>query len=275
MGLGAAGVSLGGVAGLLAGCEGASPEPGPGAGGKDGPRAKVVVWDMASRVQSPDLWNPIVPGMRDDNGFESALMEPLFILNYETGEIEPWLGESLVPNDTLDVWTLKIRPDVTWSDGEDFDANNVVFTISLLKDGPAELSNAGPMREWVKSVTRRDKLTVVFTLTKPNPRFQLDYFSVQIYGCVPILPEHIWRGKDPLTFKNYDPQQGWPVFTGPYKLPARARRSSSGTAIRSGGAPRPTSSRCRDPNASSSSSPRPRRSGSPGRPTTRSTCSTT
>ena len=28
-------------------------------------------------------------------------MEPLFILNYETGEIEPWLGESFTANDTL------------------------------------------------------------------------------------------------------------------------------------------------------------------------------
>jgi hypothetical protein len=28
--------------------------------------------------------------------------EPLFILNYETGEIEPWLGESFTANDT---WT--------------------------------------------------------------------------------------------------------------------------------------------------------------------------
>ncbi|MEQ4210115.1 ABC transporter substrate-binding protein [Actinopolymorpha sp. B9G3] len=214
----AAGVALSGVAGLLAACEGAGPSPGTGAVDKDDPRAKVVIWDMASRVQSPDLWNPIVPGMRDDNGFESALMEPLFILNYETGEIEPWLGESLTPNDTLDVWTLKIRDGVKWSDGEDYDADDVVFTITLLKDGPPELSNAAAMNEWVKAVVKLDKLTVEFTLTKPNPRFQLDYFSVKIFRNVPILPEHIWRGKDALTFKNYDPEKGWPVFTGPYKL---------------------------------------------------------
>jgi peptide/nickel transport system substrate-binding protein len=32
------------------------------------------------------------------------------------------------------------------------------------------------------------------------------------------MPKHIWDGQDPLTFKNYDPAKGWPVFTGPYKL---------------------------------------------------------
>ena len=215
----AAGLSLSAAGGLLAGCEGAGREPAAGDGTrKDDPRAKTVIFDMASRVQSPDLWNPIVPGMRDDNGFESALMEPLFILNYETGEIEPWLGESLTANDTLDVWTLKLRDGVKWSDGQDFDADDIVFTITLLKDGPAELSNAGAMREWVDTVTKTDKLTVEFRLTKPNPRFQLDYFSVKIFRNVPILPEHVWRGKDALTFKNYDPDKGWPVFTGPYKL---------------------------------------------------------
>lgn len=214
----AAGITVGAAGGLVSACEGASPAPGGGAAGNDDPRAKVVVWDMASRVQAPDLWNPIVPGMRDDNGFESALMEPLFILNYETGTIEPWLGESLTSNGNLDVWTLKIRDGVKWSDGEDYDADDVVFTITLLKEGPPELSNAGAMREWVKTVTKVDRLTAEFTLTRPNPRFQLDYFAVKIFRNVPILPEHIWRDKDPLTFKNYDPEKGWPVFTGPYKL---------------------------------------------------------
>jgi peptide/nickel transport system substrate-binding protein len=67
-------------------------------------------------------------------------------------------------------------------------------------------------------VNKIDDLTVEFTLKNPNPRFQLDYFSVRIWGSVNILPEHIWADKDPLTFTNYDPEQGWPVTTGPYKL---------------------------------------------------------
>jgi peptide/nickel transport system substrate-binding protein len=32
------------------------------------------------------------------------------------------------------------------------------------------------------------------------------------------MPKHIWEGQDPLTFKNYDPAKGLPVFSGPYKL---------------------------------------------------------
>ncbi len=74
------------------------------------------------------------------------------------------------------------------------------------------------MQRWVDSVEKVDDLTVVFNLTAPNPRFQLDYFSVRINDSLLVMPEHIWADKDPLTFTNFDPDQGWPVGTGPYTL---------------------------------------------------------
>ncbi|MBS3968288.1 MAG: ABC transporter substrate-binding protein, partial [Truepera sp.] len=103
-------------------------------------------------------------------------------------------------------------------DGEAFNADDVVFTIQMLLDNAPALIDSAPIAHWVQGVRKIDDLTVEFTLTAPNPRFQLDYFSVKIWGSVNILPEHIWRGQDPLTFKNFDPAQGWPVFTGPYTL---------------------------------------------------------
>ena len=182
-------------------------------------RADTVILDIdGGRVLDPELWNPFVPGNRRDHGFHQAVMEPLFILNYETGEIEPWLGLSMTSNETLDVWTLSLRQGVKWSDGEAFNADDVVFTIQMLIDNAPELTDSAALAFWVQEVRKVDDLTVEFTLTAPNPRFQLDYFSVRIWGGVNIVPEHIWSGQDPLTFKNYDPAQGWPVFTGPYLL---------------------------------------------------------
>lgn len=186
---------------------------------QDVERSQTVIFDIdAGRLQAPNLWNPMVPGFRGDAGYNQALMEPLFILNYETGEIEPWLGESFTPNETLDVWTLTLKEGITWSDGEPYNADDIVFTIQLLLDGPLELANAAAMQEWVESVEKIDDLTVQFNLTGVNPRFQLDYFSVRVAASLAILPEHIWQGQDPLTFENYDPDMGWPVFTGPYTL---------------------------------------------------------
>lgn len=188
--------------------------------GQDVPREETVIFDIdGGRVVDPELWNPYVPGNRRDHGFHQSMIEPLFILNYETGEFVPWLGESMTANDTLDVWTLKLRDGVKWSDGEAFNADDVVFTINmLLVPEHATLSDAARLQQWVESVEKVDDLTVQFTLKNPNPRFQLDNFSVRIWGSVNMLPEHIWAGQDPMTFKNYDPDQGWPVFTGPYKV---------------------------------------------------------
>ena len=34
-----------------------------------------------------------------------------------------------------------------------------------------------------------------------------------------VLPKHVWeKAGDPLTFKNFDLKQGWPLTTGPYVL---------------------------------------------------------
>ncbi|KAA3659315.1 MAG: hypothetical protein DWQ04_22730, partial [Chloroflexi bacterium] len=181
-------------------------------------RRKTVIFDIGGgRVPNPESWNPYIPGAREDMGFHQAVMEPLFILNYESGEIMPWLAESSSQNEAADVWTITLREGIEWSDGEPMTADDVVFTMNMLLEYP-ELDMAGEINTWVESVEKVDELTTQFTLTGTNPRFILDHFAVKIYGRHNIMPQHIWEGQDPTTFTNYDPAQGWPVYTGPYLL---------------------------------------------------------
>ena len=182
-------------------------------------RQNTVVFDASWIIANPLNFNCLVPGVRRSQGMHQAVWEPLFILNYETGEIESWLGKSFVPNPNLDIWTLTIRRGVLWADGETFNADDVVMTINLLlNDESQSLNDAANMQQWVDSVQRIDDLTVQFNLRGPNPRFQLDYFSVRVGGSIVILPEHVWKDKDPFTFDFYDPENGWPLGTGPYQL---------------------------------------------------------
>ncbi len=200
--------------------EGADSEAASAPSASDDERANTVIFDIdGGRVQDPENWNPLVPGNRVDQGYHQAILEPLFILNYQTGEFIPWLGESFEANDTLDVWTLKLRDGVTWADGEAFNADDVVFTANLFAENP-DLPFSATWAQWVESTEKIDDLTVQYTLTEPNPRFQLDYFGVKIFGggTNSIMPEHVWAGQDPLTFTFYDAEQGWPLGTGPYTL---------------------------------------------------------
>jgi peptide/nickel transport system substrate-binding protein len=184
------------------------------------PREDTVILDIdSSDIPNPTNFNPYIPSSNRNQGEHQAMWEPLFILNYENGKILPWVGETFTHNDTQDVWTLKIRDGVTWSDGVPFTADDVVFTIQmLLDDKTATLDHAGDMQQWVTSVKKIDDKTVEFDLKAPNPRFQLDYFSVKLWGDLIILPKHIWEGQDPFTFTFYDPAKGWPIGTGEYKL---------------------------------------------------------
>jgi peptide/nickel transport system substrate-binding protein len=184
-------------------------------------REETVIFDLSlGQVPDPELWNPYLPATRTDNGYVQALVEPLFLLNYETEEIEPWLATEMTSNETLDEWTMTLRPGVKWSDGEDFNADDVVFTMQMQLDNAPDLVGSAALAAYVESVEKVDDLTVRFVLLQPNPRFQLDFFAAKIYASpnAYIVPEHIWAGQDPLTFTYYDPDQGWPVYTGPYTL---------------------------------------------------------
>ena len=184
---------------------------------QDVAREDTVILDRDGRVGPQpafDNYNPYVPNNLGNGGLGQAVFEPLFILNYETGEIMPWLGESASSNDSLDVWTLNLREGSAWSDGEALDADDVVFTFNMLSNPEnSGLWKAGDVQQWVASAEAVDSTTVQFTLNAPNPRFQLDFLTVKIGGNMLIVPEHIWADVDPFTFKNYPP-----VGSGPYTL---------------------------------------------------------
>jgi hypothetical protein len=69
---------------------------------------------------------------------------------------------------------------------------------------------------------------------------------VRIWGGVNIVPKHIWEGQDPLTFKYYDPEKGWPCSLAPTSCPASTRTgpSLSTCGTTTGGAPNPASNSC-------------------------------
>ncbi|MDJ1007711.1 MAG: ABC transporter substrate-binding protein [Paracoccaceae bacterium] len=179
---------------------------------QDVAREDTVIFDLDRTIKDPENFNWFTPGTKRMHGAHQVMWEPLFILNYGTGELDPWLGTAITSNEAGDVWTLSLREGVAWSDGEAFNADDVVFTVNMaLENEEISSREASTVRAQVASVEKVDDLTVTFTLNAPNPRFAVENFGVRIFGSFLIMPEHVWAGEDPATFAFYPP-----IGTGPY-----------------------------------------------------------
>ncbi|MFZ4660877.1 MAG: ABC transporter substrate-binding protein, partial [Caldilineaceae bacterium] len=180
-------------------------------------RKDILVLPSNVNIPAPDIWNPYIPGTFILQGMNQNMMEPLFMLNYETGAIDGWLAESYEANETLDEWIVKLKPGTEWSDGTPLTSEDVVFTINLLKEYAPQLNWSGAVAQWVESVEAVDDRTIKFTLTSGNPRFVMENLAGTTSQAIVPLPKHVWDGKDPVTFKNeYNAETGSPVFSGPY-----------------------------------------------------------
>ena len=196
---------------------GAAPAPGAAAAPADMERAKTLNVAVSKPFASTNNFNIYAPGFdRSRTGLGAMVHEYLFYLNMETGDYIPWLAESYEYNTDFTEITVKLRPGVKWNDGEDFTADDVVFTYAMLRDNPS-MTWANEANQAVANVEKVDDLTVKFILTQPNPRLHLvreAFPAVPVWSGITIMPEHIWKDiEDPVTFAN-DP----PVGTGPYKL---------------------------------------------------------
>lgn len=178
---------------------------------------------------SPGIANPFLLGADIRTGIKS-MFEPLFYYNaFEDKEI-PWLAESYDISEDAKTITLKLRDGVTWSDGEAFNADDIVFTANMLLEsaaGSKELWSAVDFADATASVEKTGDLEVVFTLTDPMPRyarrFLMNYFGNGMFW----VPEHIWSDvENKAEYKFYDPENGLPVTTSPWEL-----KLSSGTQI--------------------------------------------
>jgi peptide/nickel transport system substrate-binding protein len=87
-----------------------------------------------------------------------------------SGVIKPYLAQSFDPSPDFTTWTLKLRPNVTFTDGTALDADAVVFNINRHLD-PANASRARSNISIIKSVQTVDPQTVSFTLASANSAF--------------------------------------------------------------------------------------------------------
>ncbi|MEJ5928980.1 ABC transporter substrate-binding protein [Corynebacterium sp. H128] len=122
-------------------------------------------------------------------------------------DFKPALAQDL-PQANADAsqWTVKLKEGIKFSDGTDFDANDVKASYDVAKD-PETGSEVAAVYNVIKDVQAPDSHTVVFTLQYPLSQFN----SYLTYAIAPS--ERVAQGK---VTENELNQQ--PVGTGAYEL---------------------------------------------------------
>jgi peptide/nickel transport system substrate-binding protein len=208
---GAAGIAVaGGLGSILAACGGASSSAA-GGGGSTGAGASVSGTEPTGAPQrggtlrfgsqglsSTDTLEGQNPVTNADFSRLFQLYSPLARLDKNFG-IEMDLAEEITPNKDATAWTIRTRKGVTFHDGKDFGAKDVLFSFNRMR--AEEFSGNAIMAPLdLKAAKIKDEHTIEIPCTQPFANFVEAMVSSPYFMMVP---------------ENYDPKN--PVGTGPFK----------------------------------------------------------
>jgi peptide/nickel transport system substrate-binding protein len=141
----------------------------------------------------------------------TAIFDTLMRYDPEAEEYVPKLAESLTANDDHTEYTLKLRPDVKFSDGTPLDSAAVKFGFERFS-GPGSVFAYGSILPEIASMETPDPLTVVIKLVGPDPSFP--YMLTLSFGQVvsPTAAKQAGEefglhpvGAGPFMVENYTP----------------------------------------------------------------------
>lgn len=153
--------------------------------------------------------NPLFATTTSEKVLSRLMFATLASVDY-SGNPGLQLAESLVPSDGGKVWTLKLRDNLKWSDGEPLTNEDVLFTIDLIKNPAANTIYSSNLAN-VK-VEEGENGEIIFRL----PSAYADFI---VALEIPIVPKHKLEDANVKTLVE-DDFSAAPVTSGAFKFNA-------------------------------------------------------
>lgn len=151
--------------------------------------------------------NPFFASSDPEKSFAKLAFASLYDVD-TSGKINTELADSVFTNNNFLDFNLKIRQDAEWSDGKKITADDVIFTVNLLKN---KLVNSSRYESWTKVKTSK--------INDYEIRFEMPTTSKLVLYTLdfPILPVHILGEVDPSKLRENSFSQN-PVTSGEFKF---------------------------------------------------------
>ena len=157
-------------------------------------------------LEEPRFLNPLFATSQVDKDLTFLLFSPLF--EFKEGKILPALAKSFQILENGKIFKVILREDVFWEDGKKIDADDIIFTVSLLQDPETK----SPLRNsWLGVKAKKiDDNIVVFELKESSAIFLANL------NLRPI-PKHYFEQTLPKDLA-FSPKNLLPLSSGPFKL---------------------------------------------------------
>lgn len=182
---------------------------------------------VVAQRSEPKTLNPVTAADAPSREVIGQLNADLIHINRGTQQTEPALAKSWMVSKDGRTYTLKLRRGLRFSDGQPFNADDVVFSFQVYLD---EKTNS-PQRDLLvvggkpMEVRKLDEYTVRFTLAQPYAAAE------RIFDGLAMLPRHLIEQ----TYKDGKFSQMWTLATPPAEIagmgPFRVREYVPGQKI--------------------------------------------